>query len=424
MHRIAVVGAGWAGLAAAVQAMRQGQSVTLFDTAAQPGGRARSTEVDGRVLDNGQHILIGAYRDTLDLMRTVGADPVRLLRRMPLELLDAHGSGLRLPPGPPWLAFARGVLAHRGWSLNERLALLAAAGRWLLQGFRCDESLTVRTLTSGLPARVRDELVDPLCVAALNTPADQASATVFLRVLKDALFSGHGSADLLLPRAPLQALLPEPAQRWLQSQGAALQWRRRVQELAPRADHGWLVDGVPFDGVVLACGANEAARLVSGIALGWARLAEAFDYEPIVTAWLWAQGARLPAPIVALTADAERPAQFAFDLGQLGHEDGLLAFVVSGARAWVARGLEASGEAMQRQAVQAFAGAPWCASLEIVKVMAEKRATFLCTPGLQRPGAVIAPGLVAAGDYVDGPYPATLEGAVRSGFAAAQRLSD
>jgi predicted NAD/FAD-dependent oxidoreductase len=171
---------------------------------------------------------------------------------------------------------------------------------------------------------------------------------------------------------------------------------------------------------VLACGAKESARLVEALAPAWARQAAAFEYEPIVTAWLRAEGARLPAPIVSLRADPERPAQYAFDLGQLGHAPGLLALVVSGARDWVARGLPEAGEAMRRQAQHDFGLAPWSAALEVVQVMAEKRATFLCTPGLQRPGAAIAPGLVAAGDHVEGPYPATLEGAVRSGLAAAR----
>lgn len=422
-RRVAVVGAGWAGLAAAVEATRLGSVVTVFDTAPQPGGRARSGEIDGTMLDNGQHILIGAYTDTLALMRRVGAEPGELLCRLPLSLVDARGHGIRLPPGAPLLAFTRGVLAHRGWSPGERLALLGTAGRWLLQGFRCDERLTVRQLTAGLPARVRDELIDPLCVAALNTPAAQASATVFLRVLKDALFSGRGSADLLLPRAPLQALLPAPSERWLRAQGATLRWRCRVQALQPLADGRWDVDGDAFDGVVLACGPNEAARLAAPMAPAWAQVAGAFEHEPIVTAWLQADGARLPAPIVALAADAERPAQFAFDLGQLGHRAGLLALVVSGARDCVARGLQASGESMRRQAMQVFADAPWSRTLRVTQVIAEKRATFLCTPGLQRPGLDIAPGVVAAGDHIDGPYPATLEGAVRSGLAAARRLA-
>ncbi|HEY9025621.1 MAG TPA: FAD-dependent oxidoreductase, partial [Burkholderiaceae bacterium] len=113
--RIAVIGGGWAGLAAAVEATRRGHAVTLFEMAAQLGGRARSVTVDGRTLDNGQHILIGAYSATLSLMRTVGAAPEQLLERRPLALVGPDGIGLRLPGGAPTLAFVRGVLGQHGW---------------------------------------------------------------------------------------------------------------------------------------------------------------------------------------------------------------------------------------------------------------------------------------------------------------------
>ena len=128
--RVAVVGGGWAGIAAAVEAVARGHRVTLYETAAQLGGRARSVEAGERLLDNGQHILIGAYRDTLALMRRVGVDPAEVLRRQPLSLVYPDGSGLRLPTGAPVLAFARAALGHPGWSWPARIALLAAAGRW------------------------------------------------------------------------------------------------------------------------------------------------------------------------------------------------------------------------------------------------------------------------------------------------------
>ena len=108
---VAVVGAGWAGLAAAVRAREAGHAVTLFEMAAQLGGRARSVDIEGHALDNGQHILIGAYQRTLALMRTVGADPQALLTRLPLTLLYPDGRGLRLPPGPALPGFVRGVLS-------------------------------------------------------------------------------------------------------------------------------------------------------------------------------------------------------------------------------------------------------------------------------------------------------------------------
>lgn len=418
--RLAVIGAGWAGLAAAVQACADGADVTVYEMAAQPGGRARALGPADRRLDNGQHILIGAYRDTLALMRQVGADPERLLLRSPLQLLYPDGSGLRLPAGPPALAFVRGVLAWPQQPWRERLGLLAWAARWRWQGFECPPSWTVRDLCASVPPGLTRDFLDPLCVAALNTPAHQASAQVLLNVLKDALFSGPGSADLLLPRVPLSELLPDPAWAWLAAHGAQLHLGHRVQAIAPEGA-GWRVDGQFHDRVVLAAPAAESARLVAPWHPGWAAQAGTPVYQAIVTVWLQAPGARWPAPMLALRSGPQSPAQFGFDLGVLQGQADTFALVVSGAAEWVDRGLPACAEAVRAQLAQAFAGRPgWPdpAQVSVLSVRAEKRATFACTPGLQRPPARILPGLVAAGDHVAGPYPATLEGAVRSGLAA------
>jgi squalene-associated FAD-dependent desaturase len=417
---LAVVGAGWAGLAGAVRATEAGWRVTLYEMAPQPGGRARSVEHAGHTLDNGQHILIGAYRETLALMRTVGADPQALLERRPLALTDPQGGGLALPPGPAVPAFVRAVWALRDWPVSERLALLRAALRWRLAAFRAPPQQTVAELVRALPERARTTLIEPLCVAAMNTPAHQASAVVFLRVLRDALFSGPGAADLLLPRVPLSALLPEPATRWLASRGAAVQGSTRVQRIEPQGDGRWQVDGRSFDAVLLACTAAEAARLAQPVAPVWASGAAGFDYEPIVTVYLHSAGSRLPATMVALASGADAPAQFAFDLGALSPQRaGLFSFVASGARQWTERGLDACAQATLRQAQQSL---QWRQPPRLLRTIAERRATFLCKPALLRPAVTVAPGLVAAGDYVEGPYPATLEGAVRSALVALQAL--
>ena len=415
-RRLAVVGAGWAGLAAAVRATEAGHAVTLYEMAGQSGGRARAVEHDGLTLDNGQHILIGAYTRTLALMHTVGTDVGAVLHRMPLTLQYPDGRGLQMPAGPALIGFVRAVAACRGWRWHERLALLAAAGRWGLGGFRCDPSLTVHELCRRLPAPVRELLIDPLCVAALNTPAQQASAAVLLRVLRDALFSGPGAADLLLPRRPLSELLPDPARRWLAAAGSDLRTSTRVQAL--ESDGGrWRVDGQAFDAVVLACSAAEASRLTAGVAPGWSARAAALHYEPIVTVYLRCPGARLAAPMLALVEGPDAPAQFVFDHGSLGGPAGVFALVVSGARRWVERGIPATADAVRRQSAALLPGAV------LLRAVAEKRATFRCTPGLDRPPARVAPGLLAAGDYIEGPYPATLEGAVRAGEFAAHRLA-
>ena len=415
-QRVAVIGGGWAGLAAAVESAAGGAAVTLFEMAPALGGRARSLGGE-TALDNGQHILIGAYTETLDLMRRVGADPDRTLLRIPLRLRYPDRDTLTLPPGPPVLAFLRGVLGCAAWSWGDRWRFLVASSAWTARGFRCDPALTVAQLCAGLPRAVREDLIDPLCVAALNTPSPSASAQVFLRVLRDALFSGPGSADLLLPRRGLSALLPVPAQAWLIERGATLR-TQRVQRLAREGSRGpWRVDAEPFDAVILATSSVEAARLTREFAPDWSAVTGAFDFQPIVTIYLESPGSALPAPMVALRESASEPAQFAFDLGQLDQAPGLFSLVVSGAESWVARGLEATGEAALAQATRHF---QWATPPRLVRVLSEKRATFACTPGLRRPGAAIAPGLWAAGDYLEGPYPATLEGAVRSGLSAAR----
>ncbi len=415
-RRVAVIGAGWAGLAAAVEAIRLGDAVTLFEMAPQGGGRAREVLWEGQSFDNGQHILIGAYTETLRLMRVVGADIDAHFLRTPLRITYPEGAGLHLNAGAPTVAFALAVLRYRGWRWPERLALLQAAAGWRLRQFDCDPALSVAALTSSLPVAVRAELIDPLCVAALNTPSHEASAKVFLRVLHDALLSGPGSADLLMPRVSLGAAFPEPAMRWLTRAGAKLRLGHRVDRIENHGT-GWQVDGDAFDHVVLAATAPEAARLTGPLSPGWARMAAALAYEPIVTVYVRSAGTVLPAPMVALHDGPGAPAQFVFDRGQLGGPAGQMAFVISGARAWVEAGLEATVEATLHQARDALAaylrGPP-----EPIKALTEKRATFRCTPGLQRPAMTVSAGLHAAGDYVDGPYPATLEGAVRSGVAA------
>lgn len=416
-RRLAVVGGGWAGLAAAVEAVARGHAVTLYEMAPQCGGRARSTARGG--LDNGQHILIGAYRDTLRLMQRVGVNPRRVLQRLPLTLQMSDGRALRLPAGPAGPAFVWAVLRCPAWTWRERLALLVQASRWAADGFTCDPALSVDTLCASLPQAVRSLLVDPLCVAALNTPAPEASAHVFLRVLHDGLFGGPGASDLLLPCRPLQELLPRPAEAWLRRHGALVRTGHRVVQLS-RADSGWSVDGDVHDHVVLACTAREAARLVRPWSAEWAAAADSLSFEPIVTVWIQHHGLRTSAPMLVLPEGPGAPAQFVFDHGAISGHHGLLACVVSGAARWVDAGLEATAQAVLAQVHSAFPaanGAPVTA--RVVAVVAERRATFRCTPALLRPRARITHHLWAAGDYIDGPYPATLEGAVRSGITAA-----
>ena len=421
--RLAVVGAGWAGLAAAVEATRAGHDVTLLEATRTLGGRARTVEVelpDGRTtaLDNGQHVLIGAYRQTLSLMEQVGVRPAALLHGLPLTLRDPQGQGLALPAWPAPLDAVWGVLAARGWRWGERLALLRACLAWRAADFRCAASVSVTRLCASLPPRVMEQMIAPLCVSALNTPPERASGQVFLRVLRDALFGrgwgAWGSAWLLLPRAPLGLLFPQAAAAWLAANGATVRTGHRVALLA-RTATGWQVDADRFDAVVLACPSWDAIRLLQDNAVhapAWLVHARDLQHEAIATVYALSNQS-LPSPVLALPSGPDAPAQFVFDRGQLGGPRGLLAFVASAC--------QGERETLERQVIAQAHALGWHDVVPL-RTVVEKRATFACTPGLVRPGIAIDDGLWACGDWVEGPYPATLEGAVMAGQRVAAAI--
>ena len=435
--RIAVVGAGWAGLAAAVRACERGHEVALFEAAAMPGGRARSDDGGAHALDNGQHILLGGYARTLALMRAVGVEPDAVLQRRPLALRHPDGRGFALPAGGPRIvAAARAITGARGFGPADLASALALARDWRRRRFGCDATLTVAGLLDGVASpRLRALVLEPLCVAALNTPVDEASAATFLAVMRDSLFGAREASDLLLPHRPLAQLLPLPAIAWLERRGAGVHLRRRVTGLV-RAGARWRVhagassEPVPaadtppddFDHVILATPAPEAARLAQPHAPGWSATAASLAHEPIVTLVLRLPRRTWPEPMLALASDADRrPAQFAFRLDASAAQGDRVALVVSAAGRWLERGLDAVTAAGIAQAREAF-GLTAAQPVECIAARADRRATFRCTAGVVRPAMAVAPGLLAAGDYVDGPYPATLEAAVRAGEAAVEAL--
>ena len=420
--RIAVIGAGYAGIAAAVDLVEAGAAVSLFEANRVPGGRARRVEYRGTLLDNGQHLLLGAYTETLDLMRRVGADARGLLRR-PLRIEIPGELSLQAPrlPAPFHLAWALATARGLGWA--ERAAAARFALDLRLAGFRVEGALTVGELlaTRRQPARVIALLWGPLCVAALNTPPAQADAQVFVNVLRDALFRGRAGSDLLIPVTDLSALLPEPAIDWLLQRGCEIALGARVTALA-RARDGWeLTTGerrATFDAVVCATAPTQALALLPEIeTLQAVRDAlAAFAHEPIATVYLqYAQPVRLPFPMIGLTGGH---VHWVFDREALSGTRGLLAAVISATGPHLDLEQDVLGTLAHREVAEAVGGLPaplW------TKAITERRATFACRPGTPRPPVRCgAPGLFLAGDYTASPYPATLESAVRSGREAAR----
>ena len=427
--KIAIIGAGWAGLAAAVAATQAGHSVVVFEASQTLGGRARRLSgalPDGTpvTLDNGQHILIGAYSATLRLLQDVGVSADSALLRQPMALVFADRAGVRFPAWPTPLDALAGILTARGWRWADKWPLLRLAARWNLSGFECDAATSVTDLCHSLSPRVMAELIEPLCVSALNTAASQASAQVFLRVLKDALFGVAGGSNLLLPRVDLSELFPNAAARWLAQRGGELRLGTRVGAVLSSGSQ-WQLADEQFDAVIVATAASDSVKILDATAQAalaptalqiaqWSAVAAALKFQAISTVYAWGRGAKLAQPMLALRSAAAAPAQFVFDRGQLGGPPGLLAFVVSAS--------VGDRETLQAQVIEQ-ARQQLGLTLQPVQTVVEKRATFACTPALQRPPPQIAPALLACGDYVAGPYPATLEGAVRSALAAVNALA-
>jgi hydroxysqualene dehydroxylase len=441
--KVLVAGAGWAGLAAAIELTKAKHQVTLIEASRHLGGRARALEVtmpDGitTTLDNGQHILIGAYSETLRLMREVGVQPEKVLHRMPLTLRfpatssaeGAKGDTLQLPdwkkPLIKGLDVAYGVMMAKGWSLLDKFSLLRTAVLWRLNDFQCAAHTTVSQLCKHVSPRVMQMLIEPLCVSALNTPADRASGQVFLRIMHDSLFASTdgdmGSSNLLLPKADLGALFPHAARAWLELRGVKVlsahrlvKWQllsnNELETHIQRAAEADYSDN--FDALIIATPPVEAARIakLSGHS-AWAQTADTLEHEAITTVYAHSPHAKLPYPMMALQSSKSEPAQFVFDRGILTGHQGVLAFVISAS--------VGDAASLEQQVIQQGRKQLGLPQLQALKTITEKRATFACTPALQRPSAKIAPGIIACGDYVDGPYPSTLEGAVRLGIAAAK----
>jgi squalene-associated FAD-dependent desaturase len=439
--RVAVIGGGWAGCAAAVDLAAAGWAVTLFEAAPALGGRARAIEVRGRVLDNGQHILLGAYTDTLRLLRRVGVDPKAALLNLPLQMRYPPASGgmdFIAPRLPAPLHLGVALLRAKGLGLADKMALarFSTTARWMGWQLNVDCSVSELLERFDQTARLVQLMWRPLCLAALNTPPEQASAKVFLAVLRDSLGAGRTASDMLLPRRDLHALFPGAAASFIEGRAGAVLCGARVTALMRDGDK-WRVDAAGkavggnsstlFDAVVLAVAPPAAAALLAGLPLGDipARLA-AFEYEPITTCYLqYAATLRLGLPFYALPDDPGRGhwGQFVFDRGHLdGGQAGLCSVVVSASNAAAALDQAALAGAIAAQ-LAAQLKRPELAAPAWTQVVTEKRATFACTPGLQRvPNDSGLPGLVLAGDYTESDYPATLETAVRSGAAAAKAI--
>lgn len=400
-NRVAVIGAGYAGMAAAVTLAERGAKVTVFESTAMPGGRARRVVSQGHELDNGQHILIGAYSELFRLMHTVGV-PADAVLRTPLNIRYARGFRLRRLPLPEPLGLAAGLLTARGLSFSERLGAARFIARLRRERFTLPQDTPVADFLRdyGQSGRASHYLWRPLCVSALNTPPELASAQAFLTTLRDTLGGPPEASDLVLPRVDLSRLFPEPAANYVRAHGGEMRLQSPVKDLADLRQS--------FDHIIVAVGPHQLKTLIPD--------APDYSYQPIYTCYLqYAPNVRLPFAMLGL---ADGLVQWVFDRGALLGEHGRLACVISAQGDHQQMSLDELGQRCERELASAI---PELGAPQWSRVIAEKRATVTCAPG-PKPTLPSIPGVRFAGDYTHTEYPPTLEAAVRSGVRAAEAV--
>jgi squalene-associated FAD-dependent desaturase len=447
VEKIAVIGAGWAGCAAAVNLAKKGHQVTLIEAAKTLGGRARGVLINDIQLDNGQHILLGAYKASLDLCKQVGIDTKQALLRLPLQMCypnadieKNHGMHFVAPSLPAPLHLLIALLRAKGLQREDKMALarFSTTARWMDWRLHQDCSVTELLSRFDQTDNLCKLMWHPLCIAALNTPPERASAQVFLNVLRDSLGAKRADSDMLIPRMDLSALMPNAAANFIQQRGGEVITGCTVQQIKQNPDHGWHISSnhheinleQGYDAIVIATNPEQAKQLLATAQVNPNQTQPTLDcdfsYEPITTCYLqYQKHVQLARPFYALLDQPIKAhwGQFVFDRGQL-HADqaGLLAVIVSASSDAITQSHEQLEQAITQQLAQCFQQ-PELATPLWQKTITEKRATFACSPALARPSnATSIANLMIAGDYTQGDYPATLEAAVQSGIKAAQGL--
>lgn len=412
--RVAIIGGGWAGCAAGLSLAEAGVAATLFEASPTLGGRARGVALNGVSIDNGQHLLLGAYQQTLELIAKVWPDSHDAFLRQPLALAQPPDFLLSCPKLPAPFHLLAGLFTASGLTLGDKLA----AARWMQALLRKPqvEEISVATLIAAQPPRVRATLWEPLCVAALNTPIAYASATTFIAILQTVFAHARAHSDLLFPRCDLTQLFPQPVVNCMLAMGARVHTQTRITHLSPTKTGFTLSTNAEtheFDRVIVAVAPQHLVKLIitmpalQEIVAGVAT----YHYEAIATLYLqYPTEVKLARPMLGL---ANGPAQFVFDRGWTHSQSGLLALVASAAPRYVENWAEQACEQLTK--IATLPRPLW------QKTIIEKQATYSCRPQLYKPeNRTPQPGLFLAGDYTASLYPATLESATLSGVKSAQ----
>lgn len=441
-HDLLVIGGGWAGIAAAVEAAQRGRRVTLVESHAYLGGRARSfvDRTTGEEIDNGQHVVMGCYHtflQTLSFLGIEGAFTTQSATRVVFTDIHARRDVLDASRLPGRLGMAAGVLGLRHISLRGRLAALRFARRvtsatFDVTGLTCLELLQ----REGQPEDVVTRFWEPIILATLNAPMRSAAASLFVTVLRRAFFGTKNDGSIYIPRRGLSTLT-EPLAAFLSERGGSILLSTTIDRL--------IVEGDRVTGVALSNGAEEGVasvvcaipqrsvlRLIEASITGEARPHDVYaevEYSPIISVFLWYDRAWMTDQFVAAIGTT---VQWVFNRRALVQTSahiaqsypGHVSVTISAASELAGEPIDAIIESCDRELRLLFSTMHEAKLLHGI-VVKEKQATPLITPAneLRRPGAKTPWANVAlAGDWTDTGLPATLEGAALSGLRAVDSL--
>jgi len=440
-----VIGAGFAGLSAAVRLTKNGARVLVLEARARLGGRATAfpDRETGELVDNGQHVLLGCYTDTFEFLRDIGAaDRVRLEPQLAVTMIDRRGRRSRLscPALPPPFHLLAGIMDWDALSWSDRLSVLGMvaplrnARRALQPGSTVKaaspgETVEAWLIRNGQTPRIREMLWDPLALAALNQSPQQAAAPVFARVLAEMFGDDARAAAIALPIRPLEAMYADPARVFIENRGGTVRTgasaRIRVQDsrvaAVEAAGEQW-----PADRVIAAVPWFAIGELFDAPPEPLAGLldrARRMSSSPIVTVNLWFDRPIMDEPFIGLPG---RAMQWVFDKRLLlGGATSHVSMVSSGAMAMV--GLT-NDELIDKASGELLEAMPELRDVRLTAatVVREPRATFSLAVGQPARPSTETPvrGLLLAGDWIDTGLPGTIESAVRSGHRAADWVID
>ena len=445
---IVIIGAGWAGLAAAVKLTQMGHNVTLYESAKQAGGRARSVTFDDKVVDNGQHLLIGAYSTCLSLMSTVGIDITNSLKRLPLLLTVFDKENINKPnsnnlasklvikapklPAPLHLLYA--LFTAKGLKFKDRLAALKFGFTLQRNNYKVKQDISVEELfrlTDQTDILIK-QLWEPLCLSTLNTPIKEASANVFMRVFKDAFTNKRKDADLLVPTVDLSQLFPDAAIKYIETHGGKVYLKSRVEQIKIKKNQITSLTATVDDNsqtiktsnIIIATAPQNLIKLLENHRelKPLKNKINQFHYQPIVTVYLqYPKETQINPGMIGMSSSIS---QWIFDRGHFCQQSGLFSVVISAKGTHMTMDDDKLTKTVHDEVTMLLPNSPALINSFVIR---EKRATFACNVNINniRPhNSTDVKGLFLAGDYTDTDYPATLEGAVRSGINAAYLITD